>query len=211
VRTIVQFVKATFIGGILFVVPLVAVALLAREAFRFLANVLKPLASLMPGEFFGGIVVADLLALLALIAICFLAGLVISTRPGRALSGRLEHLVLKRIPGFTLVKTVARGITGLESDSGVTTALVRLDDSWVLAFVVERHANGLVTVFVPSAPTPAVGSILFVSADRVQQLDVPMMTAVHSVMQLGVGSQALFQTSPSPPTAPDAGNTTPSS
>ena len=51
----------------------------------------------------------------------------------------------------------------------------------------------LLTVFVPSAPTPAAGAVYFLTEGRVRLLDVPVSAAVACVARLGVGSQELFK------------------
>jgi uncharacterized membrane protein len=81
----------------------------------------------------------------------------------------------------------------LESGSEVSVALARIEDAWVLSFVIERHASGLFTVFVPSAPTPAAGSIYYLTEDRLRPLDVPVSAAVACIMRLGVGSRELLE------------------
>jgi uncharacterized membrane protein len=61
----------------------------------------------------------------------------------------------------------------------------------------ERHASGVLTVFVPSAPTPLAGAILYLREEKVKRLDVPVKSAVKTLMQLGVGSgQLLDRVSP---------------
>jgi uncharacterized membrane protein len=96
------------------------------------------------------------------------------------------------VPGFTFFKTIAQGIAGLEVESELAVALARIEDAWVISFVVERHASGLFTVFVPSAPTPAAGSIYYLTADRLRMLNVPVSAAVACIMRLGVGSRDLL-------------------
>jgi uncharacterized membrane protein len=56
----------------------------------------------------------------------------------------------------------------------------------------ERHDNGLYTVFVPSAPTPAAGAIYYLPEDRIRILDVPVSAAVGCVTRLGLGSRDLL-------------------
>jgi hypothetical protein len=75
-------------------------------------------------------------------------------------------------------------------------ALARIEDAWVLSFVVERHPSGLFTVFVPSAPTPAAGSIYYLTAERLKLLDVSVSTAVGCIMRLGIGSHELLDSRP---------------
>jgi uncharacterized membrane protein len=191
-KAIIGFIKATMVGGILFLVPLLAVVLLLREAVAFAARILRPIARLLPAEHFAGIAAAELLAVVAIIVLCFMVGLFAELRLGRMLGGALERAVLRRIPGFTFLKSMMRGAAGLEANSDLSVALARIEDAWVLSFVVERHASGLSTVFVPSAPTPAAGSIYYLTEDRLKRLDVSVSAAVACIMRLGVGSRDLL-------------------
>jgi uncharacterized membrane protein len=75
----------------------------------------------------------------------------------------------------------------------LATALARIEDAWLLAFIMERHDDGLLTVFVPSAPTPAVGTIYYLTEERVRRIDVPVQAAAKLIMRLGVGSAELLR------------------
>jgi uncharacterized membrane protein len=191
-RPIWRFIRATFLGGVLFLIPLVLVALVVREALRLASRLVAPMAEMLPAERIGGVIVADGVAVVALLALCFLAGLLVGTRPGHAMAQRLERMVLRKMPGFSLIKSASHSLAGLKEGGDIQPALARIEDAWALAFVVERHSSGLLTVFVPSAPTPAAGSIYYLTSDRVQLLDVPVPVAVGCVMTLGVGSNALL-------------------
>jgi uncharacterized membrane protein len=190
---VLSFFRATLLGGLILIAPLVVSALLIRESFRLAAAILAPVAQLIPAENVGGVVVADLLAATAILAACFVAGLFVATRLGRFLSERLETLALRRVPGFSLLRGATRGMVGLETQSDLSVALARIEDAWMMAFVVERHSSGLFTVFVPSAPTPAAGSVYFLTEDRIRVLNVPVSAAVTSIMSLGHGSRDLLE------------------
>jgi uncharacterized membrane protein len=99
---------------------------------------------------------------------------------------------LRRIPGFTLIKSMSQGLVGDHDTSEVKVALAWIEESWVLAFVMERHGNGLNTVFVPSAPTPAAGSVYYLPDDRLKFLDVPVQSAMACITRLGLGSRELL-------------------
>ena len=99
--------------------------------------------------------------------------------------------MLQRIPGFTLLKSMSHGLVGERDTSDVRVALAWIEESWVLAFVMERHGNGLNTVFVPSAPTPAAGAVYFLPDDRLKLLDVPVQAAMGCITRLGLGSREL--------------------
>lgn len=191
-KVIAEFVKVTLAGGVLFLVPVVLTVILVREALKLAGKVLAPVARLVPAETVAGIVVADLLAVAAVLALCFAAGLFIRTQTGHTFGDRLERVVLRHMPGFTIFKSLTSGMVGLGSGSNVAVALARIEDAWGLCFVLERHETGVFTVFVPSAPIPAAGSIYYPTEDRLQLLNVPVAEAVACIMRLGVGSRELL-------------------
>jgi uncharacterized membrane protein len=192
----VEFVKTTLVGGLLFLIPVVLVVLLVQKALHLASSGLAPIAHLLPAQGVVGIAVAQVVAACSLLFVCFIAGLAIRTRAGARLNAQLEQVILRRVPGFTFFKDIAHGLAGLESGSELSVALARIEDAWVLSFVVERHASGLFTVFVPSAPTPAADSIYYLTEDRLKLLDVPVSTAMGCIMRLGVGSHELLDSYP---------------
>ncbi|MEO3435156.1 hypothetical protein [Inquilinus sp. CAU 1745] len=189
-QAVVSFVRTTLVGGVLFLVPVVLAALILREAAQFAMRILRPFTRLAPSDTVAGIAIIELLAIAALIALCFLAGLIAGTKAGHAVGHRLEYAVLRRIPGFMFLRTVMASMVGLETNSGLSVALASIEDAWVLSFVIERHPNGLATVFVPSAPTPAAG---YLPEDRIRPLDVPVSAAMACITRLGVGSIDLLE------------------
>jgi uncharacterized membrane protein len=195
-KPFVEFVKTTLVGGLLFLIPVVLVVLLVQKALHLAGRGLAPVAHLLPTQGVIGITVAQVVAVCSLLFVCFMAGLAIRTRAGARLNAQLERMILQRMPGFTFVKTIARGLAGLEAGAELSVALARIEEAWVLSFVVERHASGLFTVFVPSAPTPAAGSIYYLTEDRLKLLDVPVSVAVGCIMRLGIGSRELLDSRP---------------
>lgn len=189
-NSIGRFLRATLVGGVLFVLPLVFVVHLIVQATRMTSAALAPLRPYMPAERLVGVLIEDALAILAVLLVFFAAGLFVGTRVGRRVSEGLEDKVLHQIPGFTYYKTLAQGIAGL--DSRLKPALVRLDDSWVLAFAGSRHKSGLFPVYVPGSPTPASGTLCFVTEERIRRLDVPVTAVVSCLLKLGTGADRLL-------------------
>ena len=192
-KRILDLIKTTLVGGILFLVPLILLVILLRQLLQYTDKLLHPIAQLLPAKTIIGVAIPDLLAAVVLIVVAFLAGLLAKTRFGARLGANVEELILKRLPGFKLLKSMTQGITSSTSGSEVTVALANIDETWQLSFVVERHPNGLLTVFVPSAPTPAAGSIFFLKETQVRHLDVSVSAAVKCIMQLGAGSGELLK------------------
>ena len=60
--TIKSFLKATLVGGLMFLVPVVLIAVVLRHALQFADRIAQPLAAVLPISHVGGIAVATLIA-----------------------------------------------------------------------------------------------------------------------------------------------------
>jgi uncharacterized membrane protein len=203
-RAFARMLVTILVGGVLFLVPVVLSVFVVGQALRLAAKALAPIAHFMPTGSVVGFAAANVVAATLVVVACFVAGLVARTRAGGLVSRRIEHAILRKMPGFTFVKSAAQGFVGLEAGSEVQTALARVEDAWVPAFIVERHRSGLLTVFVPSVPTPAAGTIYILPEDRVRRLDVPVASMAGVIMRLGVGLRDLLE----PPAAAPQGLST---
>ena len=138
-----------------------------------------------------------LLAILALVLFCFLAGLFARTALAQRTVRKLELAVLSKVPGYDLLKGMGESMLGFEKEGGYAAVLVRSDDNWQLGFEVDR-AQALVAVFVPDAPNPRAGTLLFFSPDRVTPAGISMTQAMKCLKHYGAGSGAWLQNLPGP-------------
>lgn len=187
------------VEGALLAVPVVLLALVAVQAYRFVARVSAPLAAHFPNLSLAGIALSELLLVVLLLVGLLALGVFRRSVLGRWWDRKVERLVLRKMPGFMLLKSIAGGLTGkTEGDRSVVPVWVALDDQTMLAFLIEESAtdDGLCTVFVPSAPTPAAGTVVLVESRRVRRIDAPLATAMATVTGLGLGTQALLRALP---------------
>jgi len=188
VQRIAAFVRTTILGGVLVVMPLVLTGFLLAKALGAVAALLRPVASHLPA----GLPLPEIMALAIVVGACFFAGAVVRTGPGRRLKEALDRRLLERIPGYTLIRGLAGRITGQEEGSTFATCLVEIEDALAPAFVVEEHLDGRYTVFVPSIPTPAAGTVYILERARVHLVDVPFTKAVSVISRWGAGSRDLL-------------------
>lgn len=192
-RLIPRFVKATIVGGLLFVIPLILMGLVLRRGLDIVAKIVDPLAARFPDHRILGIALTTILSAVVIVISSFVLGLVAQTAMGRRVREWLEWTILGKVPGYAMIKGVLQGSTGLEGESAIPVVLARLEDAWQLAFLVERHADGQCAVYVPGAPSPASGSVYFLPADRVRPTDIPMAKALLMIRHFGGGSEALLR------------------
>jgi uncharacterized membrane protein len=183
-----RFIRTTVLGGLLFLFPIVFVVAIIGKALEITNKLSAPLAGLLSVDSIGGLAVVELLALVILVLICFLAGLAARTALAGKLAQSLETKVLGKIPAYTLLKSKAESVLRPEDIAGMCPVLGRFDDSWQLAFEIERMAGGKVVVFLPGAPDPWSGSVCVMTEDRITPLDLTVKSAADIMKRLGKGS-----------------------
>jgi uncharacterized membrane protein len=67
-----------------------------------------------------------------------------------------------------------------------------MEGGLVIALVVEKHADGRYTIFIPAAPTPFTGSIHILPAERVHLSTVSLAKALQCISRYGIGSHELL-------------------
>ena len=197
------FFKATIVGGLLFMVPLILMVVVLQKGLGLVRKIVVPLAKYFPERTFLGVGMTTILSIAVIVLLCFLFGLVARTAAGRKVRDWLEFTIMGKLPGYALVKGVIQGATGLENEEDVTIALVRIEDAWQIGFVVEVHSDGHRTVYMPGVPNPASGSIFYMTEDRIRPIDAKMGQLLTVIRHLGIGSKDLLAGKLTPPAAPN--------
>jgi uncharacterized membrane protein len=187
-RSATQFLKLTVVGGLIFLVPLVLILVVLGHAMRLALKIAQPLAEFLPMADVAGVAVVTLLSALALLVIAFLAGIAARTASGRRISQWFEDSLLGGIPQYQLMKSMAEGLVQLENSTRVKPVLVSREGGWQIGYLLETSERDWVTVFLPMAPTPMAGNVMFLPAARVRALDIPMGEAMSIVKRMGAGS-----------------------
>jgi uncharacterized membrane protein len=192
-KALTSFFKTTLIGGLLFLIPLGVIIVVLKHVMQIATKVAAPLAAHFPVSQFAGVTAVTLLAALVLLLIAFIAGLLAGTRLGRRMSSWFEESILGGLPQYRMAKSMAEGFTQIESGTGMHPVLVRTDEGWQLAYRLEELPGDWVAVFLPQAPTPMSGDVVYVPAHRIRALPFGMPVAMKLVKSLGVGSAQALQ------------------
>jgi uncharacterized membrane protein len=182
------FLKSTLVSGALVILPLGLVAIVVLKIVGMVQPLMMPLVERLPHGLHYPTAIASLVLFLA----CLIVGLLAQTRAGQGAGTSLEAAIFNRIPGYSMVRSLTRRIGNVEESEKFAPALVEIEEALVPAFIVEEHADGRYTVFVPSVPTPGVGAIYIIARERVHIVDVSFMKSVKCVTSWGVGSGDLL-------------------
>ena len=200
-KKLLQFLRTTLVGGLLFLVPLVVLGIALGKALGIARQIVEPLAAHLPVHSIIGLQTPLLLAVGGIVLLCFLAGFFARTVLARKIVSGLEGSVLSNVPGYEFLKRMSASSLGVEQEGGYPAVLVRFDDAAQIGFRIEVLANGLVAVFVPGVPNANAGEVYIINADRVSLLDVPPARALNCLKQLGVGTGGLLRGSTASTTA----------
>jgi uncharacterized membrane protein len=186
-KQVIEFIKTTMLGGVLVIVPAALVLFLLGKVARGFKGALDPLAAKLPPS----IQFPYMTEIVAVLAVCFLAGLLIRTRPGRWIGHLFERYVFDRVPGYALVRGLTgQSVTGAMGHSMIP-ALVEMEDGLVPGLIIESRDDGYVTVFVPSPPNPTSGQAYIFASSKAHPVDVPLPKFIGCITKWGLGSQEL--------------------
>ncbi len=186
--------KGTAFRGFLVLLPLVILTILFMWVYNIFAGLLSPLIRLIgaqPG------IIANFIVVAAMIVISFLLGALITTNTGKIIIHFMERNTLYFIPGYATTKSILHQLLDVKAKKStfLSVALVNLfqTDTLVTGFITEEHDNGMVTVFVPTGPNPTSGNIYHLKKKYIHKLDIPVETAIRSIIVGGKGSKPLVE------------------
>jgi uncharacterized membrane protein len=187
----IHFFKTRIIGGLLFLVPVGVLIIVLAKVIELMLLVAEPLAAFIPIDSVAGVAVANIVAVLIIVLICFIAGIIAQrTLVGSAVEN-LESKVLSKLPGYVLIKGMLSGLQEHDTHA-LHTVLVTFNSASRIGLEIERLDDGRVVVMTPSSPNPWSGMVHIIDADRVQRLELPMTLYMENVERFGQGTNELL-------------------
>ncbi len=192
-KSFLKLFTTSVVGGFFVLLPVAVIVLVILQIDQTIVDLVTPVAELFPNATIGGVQVAVLLAILLIVAVCFLTGWFVQTTVGRKIQSGIDNTLLGRIPGFSILKKLTGRFAGDKAgDSRFAPAVFSIADGVkVVGLITEEH-NNYYAIYVPLAPTPGVGTLQFVRKDKVRRLDIPVSAVFNAYGQWGVGSASLM-------------------
>src|SRR5262249_31320754 len=130
-KALVNFLKLTLIGGLLIVLPIWVTLLLLLQGIKAAVAMLLPIAKLLPQR----LVHQEITALMLLLLICFVVGSLVRLGPIQRVREWLAQHIFERLPGFGLMRAMARQLAGEKGEQTFQPALVEIEEALVPAFI----------------------------------------------------------------------------
>jgi uncharacterized membrane protein len=184
-----DFIKSTIIRGFVFLVPAIIVVVALGKLIGALKVLAKGLAPFFGIETLVGGLMLDILVFALSILLCFVAGLLAKRATAKRVREKIDTYLLHSFPGYAIIKGIVENMR--QTEEIVETflpVLVSFDDNVQIAFETQRLPGDKVAVYLPGAPNPWSGSVVYVANERVKPLPMTLTEAVRNIRSLGKGS-----------------------
>lgn len=197
-RGLLTLLRRYLIAGLLVWVPLIITWWVVISLVQFMDRTLVLIPPSYRPEVLLGFHIPGLGVILALLVL-LLTGLVVANFLGRRVVA-LGEALLDRIPLVRSVYSAVKQLlhTFLSSDSKAFRKVLLVEypskGLWTLAFlagdpvgeVQEKTAKSMLTVYVPTAPNPTSGYVIFVDREAVIELEMGVEEAMRMIISLGM-------------------------
>lgn len=189
-----SFLKTTAIGGVFFLLPFLVIVWLLAYVHRAVVAVHEMLRPWIPFDSATGFALLFAVALLAVLAICFTAGVLARRAVGVRFTNSIEKQLMRFYPKYGIYKEMLAGKFGdAENAPSLRAILVKRDGMLILAFQADQLADGRVVVYFPGAPDTWNGSIALVAPENVQPISLSFNNTLAICERLGRESAGKLQ------------------
>jgi uncharacterized membrane protein len=192
-RSLLEFLKTSLIGGLFVLLPLILLYLLLSELLQVVVVLATPIADLFPKGTFDQVKMPVVIGIILIVGASFLFGLALRSASLRRLGLWIERTLLDRLPLYNAVKGMGRGLVGAQEKGAFRSGVFRSSKGEKeIVYVIEDHGDGQMTILRPFAPASFAGTVKIVSADRIEILETSFGDASRVIAHWGAGARELL-------------------
>lgn len=210
-RNTKDFLKNLMLGGLTAILPLALLIFLFKWIINKVVIILNPIVSLFKVENELILILLYIAVLAAILFIFVIIGALIRTRFGRFIDDEFEERIIKKIPGYTIIKDTVKQFFGGGTSFFSEVVLIKPFDSqtYMTGFVTDKTITGkkhinnsdgsfiktfkYFTVFIPTGPNPTSGNIYHVREKDMIRVNISVEEAMKTIISCGSGSSKLVK------------------
>jgi uncharacterized membrane protein len=188
-RAFFSRLRQLIVTGFIFIMPvLISLAVLMRF-WKHILRVGALLSRLLRIDTVFGPSGDAVVAVLFFLCVCIVAGFLIRVSFLRRISERIDHKLNDLIPGYSQIRSEATKKVGVEKaeEPVFDACLVKMQELWEPAYIIEENPDGTDTVFVPQAPAFTTGQVYVVDPSRIKKLNIDSAALNAHLKGLGKG------------------------
>ncbi len=180
------FIVRTFINGVIFLVPVVAIAWIFSGAISAVSPVYTTLQNNETVKRTGGPLLVFILFIIIIVLLIFINGILLHFTLLKRFNSWLEKRVLTMLPGYDLYKSMIEERLHMSHSTG-EAVLVQWAESQQLGLKTEEHDNGTCTVYFPYSALTGGGAVHIVPINKVSRLNMTLVEMQEVFNRLGAG------------------------
>jgi uncharacterized membrane protein len=188
-QAIRNFINNTLFGGVFFLLPLLVLLYVAKEAWTFFQKLGDILTKYLGIETLAGMASKSIMAVVLILMLCFFSGLLARWSIASLFRQQIESTLQRFIPHYDYYRAIVEQklkLTAQEVPSR-PTVLVRQLGGWQPGVLVDTYPSGEQVVFLPGSPKTTDGTVLVVGSDDIRQLDMPESALYDVLLKNGAG------------------------
>lgn len=183
-----NFLKSSFMKGIIILIPLVLVFFALRELLELMVQVATPIADLFPEGTFDHEKETEIIAAILIVGTAVFLGALGAIKPIGRLGGWFEDKTLNQLPMYRMLQSFLAAFLGMEDEETFKPALLTNDDGIrEPVYVIEDKGFDQVVIMQPWTPTPFAGALKIVPKEKVELLPITLDEFSLSLTHFGLG------------------------
>lgn len=187
--------KSTFLIGLGVILPIAILAFFFTWVINGFNGLLGPLITLIAEALGTNFGLVSVISFIAILVVCYFVGLFVRTRVGNFIHNKLEKWILKRVPGYKILREAISQFTSKDESPFKNPVFIYPfgNDTKLLGFAsdVPEDSKASITVFVPTSPNPTSGMIYLVPANVVEFIDANFEEVMKIIISGGMGASSL--------------------
>ncbi len=198
-KSFLNFVKTTIIGGVIFLIPFAIVVYVIKQIYSSLYETVSPVLDSLGIQSIGGGILTVFVIILIILLISFTAGFIVRMSFARRTSAFFENFAIAYIPGYDklkrdVLKKVNNNLGENEAEFYDKWQAVIIKDNleWKIAFIVEETKENILTIFEPHSADLQKGAVKMISKDDFISIPIDKSKAISFLKNYGIGASELL-------------------
>ena len=185
-------IGAIIIGGVFFLLPVLAILVLITRGIKILLPVGHKLVEILNIHSLFGAATISIISVVLLLIIAYISGLLLSKGFFRRWNNAIEEKLFLLFPNLQMLKYQMMDDTAAFLDKKWDAVLLEENGGYTIAFVTDESYGSVLSLFIPDAPRIDAGEVRYIKHSECTFHPISMKMAMKALSHFG-RNQALTE------------------
>ncbi|MDR2914320.1 MAG: hypothetical protein LBV74_05760 [Tannerella sp.] len=183
-KNLLQYVWA---GLLTFWIPLTLIIYVIKTIWPVIEKLSKPISRILPFHSIRGEILDSVIGVLIIVLISISVGWIAKKSFLKNWTSKIENMLGLLFPGFSFYKNYLKTNSSENIQNEWKSVIVEDNDELKLGFIIQERKDELCVIYVPGAPNPYEGEIVFKPSSNLRRINIPFSETVKIMRQYGKG------------------------